>query len=169
MQSPAPVDRDPRIVLSPKDLHRAPDVAVKRFDLVGIGFVCLGELAIEAAAAFFGQPGVSQCRAGLGPDFVDKGAADIGIDNRAVDMRREPDKGFHMAADVIEELRPPGAEGNDVHQDVFLEIAAVQKMRPQRCCPAKVMGHDRGSFELPMIEHFGKDLALNVEGCALIR
>lgn len=35
-----------------------------------------------------------------------------------------------MATDMIEELRSPRAHGNDIHQNIPLEVAAMQQMRP---------------------------------------
>jgi hypothetical protein len=41
-------------------------------------------------------------------------------------------------------------------------------MGSERCCPAKIMGDDKGTLELPVIKHLSKDLPLHIKGGALL-
>jgi hypothetical protein len=70
---------------------------------------------------------------------------------------------------MIEELRSPGAHRDDIDQNIPVEFAAVQQMRPQRRRSTHVMGNDHGPIEVPMRKHLGEHFSLNIERRALLR
>lgn len=73
-----------------------------------------------------------------------------------------------MPTDMVEEVRPPRAHGDDVHQHIAFEVASVQQMSAQGRRSAEIVRHHTGAVEPPMVEHESERLALNVERCALI-
>jgi hypothetical protein len=168
MQRFAPRQRNPWIVLAPEYSYRAPNVAEHRLDFGGILLIRLRELPIEACPSLLGQPRLDQLLDIARIDVVDHRPLDVGLYDGPVDMRRQAQKGIHMAADMIEELGSPGAHRDDIHQEVPIEVAAMQQVRPQRRRATQIMGDHDGPLDVPMRKHLGEYLALHIERRALL-
>src|SRR5438445_8900238 len=126
----ASLQRDPWIVLAPDYFYRTPNIPEHRLDLGGIFFVGLRELPIEASSSLLGKPRLDKLLEISRVDVVYDRPLDVGLHERSMDMRRQAQKGIHMATDMIEELRSPRAHRDDIHQNIPLEVAAMQQMRP---------------------------------------
>src|SRR5688500_5322881 len=151
---------DPWIVLAPDDFDRTSNIPKRRLDLGGMLFVRLRELPIEAPSSLPGKPRLDQLLKVTGLHVVDDRALEASLHDRPVEMRRQPQKCIHMATDIVEELRPPGSHRDDIHQNIRVEVAAMQQMRSQRRRPAHVMGNDDRLLEAPVRKHLREDLSL---------
>ncbi|WP_287298550.1 hypothetical protein, partial [Mesorhizobium sp.] len=97
----ASLQRDPWIVLAPNYLYRTPDITERRLDFGGIFFVGLRELPIEASSSLLGKPRLDKFLEISGRDVIYDRPLDVCFHDRSVDMRRQAQKGIHMATDMI--------------------------------------------------------------------
>ena len=168
MQGPAAVKWYPRVVFAPHNRDRAPNVPECRFDFRCEALIGLGELTIETTSTFIAQPGFYEMCEVIRIDVADERSLNISLNHGAVNMRWQAGESVNMPTDVIKEVRAPGPHCDDIHQHIAAEHATMQKMGTQGRRAAEVVSDDRRAIKLPIRQHFGENLTLNVKRCPLL-
>ena len=110
------VDRDPRVFDAPRHQHGKIDSRVTRLDLVGVPLVGLRDLPVEGGLPLAPEPGSDKQVERLGPQTTMCGTADVGADQRFVQLGRELREDGRVLGHQTEERRTPRCQGDHVHQ-----------------------------------------------------
>ena len=86
-----------------------------------------------------------------------------------MDGARERVEHFRVGAHELEELRPPGCQGNHVDQSQGRESRTMQQVCPQRNGATVVVGNDLRSVQSPMRKEIGQQFPLDVQRHPVVR
>lgn len=158
----ASVPGDPGIGLAPEDEGGAADLTEHRFDFCGIALVCLGELAVEADLPPFGEPGHHERLQIFEIETPCQGTLDVSTHHGFMNMRRQAREGLDVPTHMVEEVRPPGPERDNVHEDQSAQFPAEEEVGPKHRGAADIVGDDGGPVEAPLVEQGREDFALGI-------
>ena len=131
--------------------------------------VHLRDLAIEGRLAGLAEPG-RQIGFQFGVGHVAAyGAADIGAQNRALQIVGHAGEGGFVVAHMLHEGRPPGSDRDRIDQQQLAVVAAVDQMRAQRRGAAEIMRDHQRVGQAPMLQQGRQQAVLDTERHILLR
>ena len=159
----------PRVVFPPNNLDWATNFTKQRFDFRSIAFIGLRKLSVKAASPLISQPRCHKRCKIIAFYVVDDCTLNVCLHHRSVNVRRQARKRIDVPTDMIKKLRSPGAHGNNIHEHVAFKLTAMQQVCAKGRSTAHVMRNDLGLVQVPMSEHFSKDLTLNIQRGSSLR
>lgn len=155
------VERNPLVVFTPQDRHRATYLVVPPLDLSTELVVHLCDLTPKSLLSLVSKPWLQIELHFVRAQRVRDRAADIGAKHGFMDIGRQTGKRFLVFFCRLNQGRSLGADRDRIDQHQGAIIEPVEQVAAQRDGAAEVMRHDVGPLQLPVSVERREQLVLN--------